>query len=287
MATIQNFATVRFTSGGTEVTKVSNVAEIGLTSSVSFTKVSLGSEYSENGTLTYIMTLTNTSSSPLAGITITDDLGTFTEGTLTLTPLRYVGPAVLLVDGQDVSANLTVDSDNPAELIFTIPALAAGATANIIYTASVNEFAPLAVGSTITNTATLTSDSDCADGSASATVTVASNADVSVFKQMSPNPVVCGDTITYTIRIFNYGNIPAENLQVIDSFDPAPTNISVFRDGTLLDPSEYTYTGGVLTVPPTATGGDSVPAATFTRDPETGEIIVTPGVLEYVITGTI
>lgn len=286
MATIENFATVRFTSGSTEVTKVSNVAQIGLSSSVSFTKVSLGSEYGENGTLTYILTLTNTSTAPLEGIVITDDLGTFTEGTLTLTPLRYVGPALLLVDGQDASANLTVDSSAPDTLVFQIPALAAGATANIIYTAAVNEFAPLSVGSTITNTATLTSDSECANGTASATVTVASDADVSVFKQMCPNPVVCGDTITYTIRIFNYGNIPAENLQVIDAFNPAPTNISVSRNGTLLDPSDYTYTGGVLTVPPTATGGDTVPAATFTRD-ETGEVIVTPGVVEYVIIGTI
>ena len=114
MATIENFATVRYTSNGTALTRVSNVAEIGLASSLSFTKVSLGNEYEGDGTITYILTITNTSSTPLTSLTITDDLGTFTEGALTLTPVTYVGPAILLVDGLDVSAQLTVDSSNPA-----------------------------------------------------------------------------------------------------------------------------------------------------------------------------
>ncbi len=287
MPTIENFATVRYTSNGTALTRVSNVAEIGLSSSVVFTKVALGTEYEGNGTITYILTISNTSSSPLTSLTVTDDLGTFTEGTLTLTPLTYVGPALLLVDGQDVSAQLTVDSVGPASLVFTIPALAAGTTANIVYRVAVNEFAPLNDAASITNNATLTTNADCADGEASATVTVASAADVSVVKQMSPNPVVCGDTVTYTIRIYNYGNAPAEDVQLIDAFDPAPTNIAVYRNGVLLTGTAYTYEGGVLTVPPTGGDLDTVPAATFTRDPETGEVIVTPGVVEYVITGVI
>lgn len=287
MATIENFATVRYTSNGTALTRVSNVAEIGLASSLSFTKVSLGNEYEGDGTITYILTITNTSSAPLTSLTITDDLGTFTEGALTLTPVTYVGPAILLVDGLDVSAQLTVDSSNPASLIFSFPALAAGTTANIIYKVDVNEFAPLAAESTIVNNAILSSDSGCAEGEASTTVTVASDADVSVFKQMCPNPVVCGDTVTYTIRIYNYGNTDAENVQLIDAFDPAPTSISVYRNGVLLTGTDYTYEGGVLTVPPTGGTLDTVPAATFSRDPDTGEVIVTPGVVEYVITGTI
>lgn len=287
MATIENFATVRYTSNGTPLTRVSNVAEIGLTSSVTFSKVSLGSEYTADGTITYILTISNTSSTPLTTLTVTDDLGTFTEGALTLTPLTYVGPALLLVDGQDVTAQLTVDSKNPASVVFSIPALAAGATANIIYEAAVNAFAPLDGEGTITNAATLITDADCADGTATATVTAASAADVSVLKQMSPNPVVCGDTVTYTIRIYNYGNAPAEDVQLVDAFDPAPTNITVSRNGVLLTGTDYTYVGGVLTVPPTGGTLDTVPAATFTRDTTTGEVIVTPGVVEYVITGVI
>jgi uncharacterized repeat protein (TIGR01451 family) len=287
MATIENFATVSYTSGGVTETKVSNLAEIGLNSAVSLSKTILGNTYGENAILTYILTAINTSSSEITNIVITDDLGSFTVGTAELTPLTYTPPALLLIDGIDSSATLSVDSSIPSSLTFSFPSLPAGATANIVYRATVNDFAPLDLGSTITNTATFESDSDCADGTASANVTVAEAANVSVFKQMSPNPVVCGDLVTYTIRIYNYGNIPAENVQLTDNFDPAPTNITVSRDGTVLNATDYTYENGLLTIPATDTQNVSVPAATFVRDPDSGVVSVIPGMIEYVITGRI
>lgn len=287
MATIENFATVSYTSGGVTETKVSNLAEIGLESAISFTKTTLGETYGEDEVVTYILSMTNTSTSAITNVSITDDLGTFVFGTLELTPLTYAPPALLLIDGQDVSAQLTVDTTTAGSLVFSFPTLPAGATANIVYRAAVNEYAPLDVEAGITNTATLTSDSDCADGTASATITAVSAANVSVFKQMSPNPVICGDTVTYTIRIYNYGNIAAENVVLTDTFNPAPTNITVSRDGTLLPANEYSYVDGTLTVPAGTTTAVSVPAATFVRDATTGIVTVTPGMVEYTITGTI
>lgn len=287
MATIENFATVSYTSGGVSETKVSNLAEIGLESAISFTKATLGDTYSEDSVITYILSMSNTSSSPISNVSVSDDLGSFVFNTSELSPLSYASPALLLIDGQDVSAQLTTDTTDPQLITFSFPTLPAGATANIVYRASVNEYAPLDVGATITNTATLTSDSDCADGSASATITALSAANVSVFKQMSPNPVVCGDTVTYTIRVYNYGNIEAEDLVLSDTFNPAPTSVTVSRDGTLLLATDYTYTDGTLTVPSTADSPVSVPAATFTRDATTGIVTVTPGIVEYVVTGVI
>ena len=287
MATIENFATVSYTSGGVTETKVSNLAEIGLESAISFTKTTLGETYGEDEVVTYILSMTNTSTSAITNVSITDDLGTFVFGTLELTPLTYAPPALLLIDGQDVSAQLTVETATAGSLVFSFPTLPAGATANIVYRAAVNEYAPLDVEAGITNTATLTSDSDCADGTASATITAVSAANVSVFKQMSPNPVICGDTVTYTIRIYNYGNIAAENVVLTDTFNPAPTNITVSRDGTLLPANEYSYVDGTLTVPTGAGTPISVPAATFVRDVNTGVVTVVPGIVEYVITGTI
>ena len=287
MPTIENFATINYTSGGVAVTKVSNLAEIQLESSVTFTKNSLGTTYGDSSIVTYILTISNTSSSALNNITVTDDLGTFTEGTLELTPLTYTAPAQLLINGQNASGQLTVDASATEQVVFSFPTLAAGATANIIYRATINEFAPLCGTAFITNTATLTSDSECANTSASSTITAELAADVSVFKQMSPNPVVCGDTVTYTIRVYNYGNIPAENIQLIDAFDPAPTNITVSLDGVVLNETAYTYENGVLTIP-SGEGSDTVvAAATCTRDEITGIVSVTPGMIEYVITGTI
>jgi uncharacterized repeat protein (TIGR01451 family) len=287
MATIENFATVSYTSCGVSETKVSNLAEIGLESAISFTKTTLGETYGEDEVVTYILSMTNTSTAPITNVSVTDDLGTFVFGTLELTPLTYAPPALLLIDGQDVSTQLTVDTATAGSLVFSFPTLPAGATANIVYRAAVNEYAPLDVDASITNTATLTSDSDCADGTASATINALSAANVSVFKQMSPNPVICGDTVTYTIRIYNYGNIAAENVVLTDTFNPAPTNITVSRDGVLLIGTDYSYVKGTLTVPATATSPVIVPAATFVRDATTGIVTVTPGMVEYTITGTI
>ncbi len=287
MPIIENFATVTYTSGGVAATKVSNLAEIELDSSLSFSKTTLGNTYTADSSITYVVSIANNSASAISSITVTDDLGTYTSGATELTPLTFVAPALLLINGQDASAQLTTDTSVAGSVTFNIPSLAAGSTANIIYNAIPNQFADLTSGSIITNIAELTSDSDCASGTASATVTVADAAEVEVVKTMSPNPVICGDTVTYTIRIYNYGNIAAENVQLTDTFVPAPTNITVSRNGVLLSGTDYTYVGGTLTVPATGIAADTVPAAIFTRDPVTGEVIVTPGVVEYVITGTI
>ena len=287
MAIIENFATVSYSAGGVTETRVSNLAEIGLESAISLTKSTLGDNYSEDSVITYIISITNTSTSPVSNVTVTDDLGRFVFGTLELIPLTYAPPALLLINGQDVSTQLTVESGADGSLVFGFPTLPAGATANIVYRAAVNEFASPDVDSTITNTATLTSDSDCADGSASATITALSAPNVSVLKQMSPNPVVCGDTVTYTIRIYNYGNTAAENVVLSDTFSPAPDIISITRDGVALSGTDYTYLDGTLTIPSTETSNVTVPAASFVRDANTGVVTVIPGIVEYVITGTI
>ena len=287
MATIENFATVSYTSGGVATTATSNTAEIELTSSVALTKETLGDTYTSDSDITYILSVRNTSSSPITNITVTDDLGTFLFGTLELTPLTYTGPAILLINGIDSTASLTVDSSTAGTLVFTIPTLAAGAVANIIYKSVPNEFAPLGANASITNTATLAADAGCADAEASATVQTLDAAALTVVKQMSPNPVVCGDTVTYTITLYNYGNIPAEDVRLTDTFSPAPTDITVTRNGVAVPATDYTYADGVLTVPALTSDADTVPAATFTRNTETGEVTVSPGIVEYVVTGTI
>ena len=66
MATIENFATVSYTSGGVTETKVSNLAEIGLESAISFAKTTLGDTYSEDSVITYILSITNTSANTVS-----------------------------------------------------------------------------------------------------------------------------------------------------------------------------------------------------------------------------
>ena len=287
MATIENFATVRYTSGGVETVRVSNLAEVQLESSALLTKTPLSPVYGEEDTLTYILSIQNTSAGALTNLRVEDNLGTFPFGTTELTPLTYAGNAILLINGQNATAELTVDSSVDGALVFTVASIPAGATANIVYNARINEFAPLELDSTIVNTATLSADAECVAGEASATVTALGGANVSVLKSMSPNPVVCGEVLTYTIRIYNYGNAPAENVQLTDVFDPAPENITITRNGVAFPATDFTYENGVLTLPSDTATADTVPAATFTRNPQTGEVTVTPGVVEYIITGRI
>lgn len=287
MATIENYATVRYTSNGVTATTVSNLAEVSLESSVSLTKIPLSTTYSEDSTLTYILTIQNASGASLTNVRIEDNLGTFSFNTTELTPLTYNGNAVLLINGQDAGTQLEIDNTLSSLLIFTIPSLASGAVANIIYNVKINEFAPLEANATIQNTATLSADTECAEGTASAVVTTVNGANITVFKQMSPNPVICGDSLTYSIKVYNYGNAVAENVQISDVFDPVPSNITVTRNGTAVPATDYSYENGVLTVPATTATGDTVPAATFTRDDTTGSVTVAPGLIEYIITGTI
>ena len=42
------------------------------------------------------------------------------------------------------------------------------------------------------------------------TILVENYANLSILKEMSPNPIADGDTITYTFTIHNYGNTPAD-----------------------------------------------------------------------------
>ena len=143
MATIENFATVTYTSGDAVMSRTSNVAEIELNSSLNFTKTSLGDTYAPNEPLTYILSVTNSSDTTISNIVISDDLGATELGTIEITPLTYTGPALLLINGQDSTSLLTVDTTIEGSVLFTLPTLAPGATANIVYKATPNSTAPL------------------------------------------------------------------------------------------------------------------------------------------------
>ena len=280
MAIITNQANLKYTYGTTTATVVSNVAETVKNAGLSAEKRALESAYREGATLTYLISLKNLGAAAVENLVIADNLGAYTPAgaAAPVVPLTFSGDATLYVNGAFSEELAPVVSESGVQ--FTIPSVPAGADALLVYQTAVNGFAPLAAGSEITNTATVGDESV----TVSATVPVADYADVSIEKEMSPNPVTDGGTLTVTFTIENRGNTDATGLQLTDDFPLALSDVAVTVNGAPI--SAFTFENNLLTVPSGAQTTLSVPAATFTQD-ETGAISVTPGVLTVVMTGTV
>ena len=285
MAQITNQANLTFNYGNATGSAISNIATATLLDPLSAEKTSLGDTFRADDTITYVISVQNNGNNTVSGITVTDDLGAYTVGGIRVTPLTYGNAAALYINGVFSSAITGTVTENG--VIFTIPALASNANALILYQAIVNDFAPLQQGGTITNSATVTAPTIANPITVTDTVTVEDYADITIQKEMSPDPVSDGDLLTYTFTITNTGNTEATGVVLTDSFNPAPTSITVTVDGQTVPATSYTYENGVLTLP---TGEDfpiTVPAATITQDSATGNVTVTPGTLVITVTGTI
>jgi len=284
MAIFRNQATLSY--GGNVTT--SNVVTGELQQAVSATKYAVTDTYTQDEVLTYVVSLVNTGTTALTGLTVTDDLGAYTAGGLTLVPLDYVVGSVNYYVNGVIQAPLTVLSNNP--LTVTGISIPAGGNAFLVYEARVNEYASPVQGGTVTNTATVTGTGLPAPITASETVTAASEAFLTIGKALSPTTVSEGDRLTYTFVIQNFGNTPVvatDNATITDTFDPILTALTVTFNGTAwTEGVEYTYdeaTGVFATVPSAIT----VPAATYTQNPATGAWSVIPGVSTLVVTGTV
>lgn len=280
MAIITNQANLTYTYGTTTATVVSNVAETVKSAGLSAEKRVLENAYREDSTLTYLISLKNLGAAAIENLAIADDLGAYTPAgaAAPVMPLTFSGSATLYMDGAFSETLTPVVSESGVQ--FTIPSIPAGADALLVYQTAVNGFAPLAAGSEITNTATV------GDGSltVSATVPVADYADVSIEKEMSPNPVTDGGTLSVTFTIENRGNTDATGLVLTDDFPLALSDVAVTVNGAPM--TAFTFENNLLTIPSGTQTTLSVPAAAFTQD-ETGAVAVTPGVLTVVMTGTV
>ena len=285
MAEITNRASLTYSYGDSTVSQVlSNLASVTLNGAITGSKTSLGSTYRSGEDITYVITIQNTSSVAKTAVQVSDNLGTYiVSGATTATPLTYVGPTELFVNGTpsgELTPNVTATN-----IVFTIPTIPAGGNVVLVYRVSVNEYAPLETGSTITNTASYIGDEGCNDFSVDDTITVEDFADVRIFKAMSPNPIVCGSPITYTFTLYNYGNTEATNVTLTDTFSPYPATITVTLDGATVDASDYTYSDGTFTFRTGATPL-TLPPATF-ETAANGSVTVTPSVTTITVTGII
>ncbi len=282
MPTFTNQATLTYNNTLTN----SNVVTGNIVEALSATKNAVVSTYTRGETVTYVVTIVNSSSVTYSNLTLTDNLGAYEFGTTTLVPLTYVEDSIkYYVNGVLQTSPALTAGDELTVTGINVPPQSA---VMIIYEAEANGFAPLAIGDSITNTATVAGETLSATITVSDTVTPETSPELSITKSLSPLTVSENGEITYTFVIQNTGNtatVATDNLIVTDTFDPVLQNITVtYNDATLTEGTDYTYTNGVFT---TVNGVISVPAATYTRDETTGNLIITPGVSVLTVTGTV
>ena len=265
----------------------SNITQGSLESVISVAKEAVESSYRAGEDLTYVVSIVNNSGAPITGVTLTDDLGTYAFGAGTVQPLSYVDNSVqYYVNGVLQAAPAVTATDGLVIAGLSIPA---NGSAMLVYSAAVNEYAPLDTDAEIINTVSVQND-NISPVQASETVAVTGEALLSVLKSVTPVTVAENSELTYTFQLQNAGNTPvteADNAVVTDTFTPTLSNLTVIFNGqTLQQGTDYTYdeSTGVFA---TTDGALNIPSATFTQDQTTGAWSVTPGVSTLEISGTV
>ena len=90
MATFTNQATLTYNGQ----TTTSNVTVGELTETLTAAKTAVVPTYGTDGRVTYILSLVNSGTAPLTGLTITDDLGGYAFNAGTVYPLSYTAGSV-------------------------------------------------------------------------------------------------------------------------------------------------------------------------------------------------
>ena len=285
MAQFTNQASISYNG----LTANSNIVTGEITRVLSVSKTSVSGSYRRGDTLTYTVSISNTGSAPYTGLTVTDDLGAYTTGTTSVTPLTFAGDSVLYYVNGVLQAAPTVAAGPPLTISgISVPA---GGNALIVYRAAANDYAAPGTGGSIVNTASVSGGGLTEAVTATDTVEADTTALLSITKALNPTVVAENGQIVYTFTIQNSGAEAADaaaGLIVSDTFNPvlrAPITVTLNGE-SLSDAGNYSYNAASGAFATTA-GRVTVPAAAYAQDAATGLWTVTPGVAVLTVTGNI
>lgn len=223
MAIITNQGTISYTYTGSDGTQnsTSNVANVNVLDefSLNINKFAVPNSFIPGENITYQVEVMNTGSGTLYNVTINDNLGGSSQ-------LAYIDSSAYSIIGSNRQP-ITPTTTNP--LTFTLPTpLNAGETAFITYVATVDRNLSSTI-STITNVVSGTANGGSTTGQVinatdSAIINATEFANVNITKSASATNVNVGDTLTYTFRMVNTGNIDATGVVLTDTL---PSNFSI------------------------------------------------------------
>ena len=232
----------------------SNIAVGEILEILSADKIAVTTTYNAGGDVTYVISAVNSGTTPVGGISVTDNLGAYPFGEATLYPLTYKDGSVRLYINGVLQAAPTTVAGPP--LVISGITLPANSNMVLVYEANVTAFAPLGEGDSIVNTATITGGGLSTPVTVNETVTPVAEPLLDITKSISPVPVAENGVVTYTFLIRNNGNAPADataNVTLSDTFLPVLSGLTVLLDGVALaEGTGYTYAiteGDFATVP--------------------------------------
>jgi uncharacterized repeat protein (TIGR01451 family) len=190
------------------------------------------------GSLTYTIIVRNNGPSDVSGATVIDNFPAAQFSTVSFTSTAQGGATGNTPSGNS-DINDVVDLPLNATITYTVSATVSNAATGVI-----------------SNTATVTAPAGTTDpdlnNNSSTDVTSLPAPDVSVTKNDSPDPVIAGNNITYSIVVNNIGQQPASTLQFSDTI-PTGTTLVSFSVPANWTRTDTVAAGGTGTV--TATRG--------------------------------
>jgi uncharacterized repeat protein (TIGR01451 family) len=192
--------------------------------------------------LVYTITVTNRGPSDARGVVVTE----------TYDPWFIFGSA-------------TPAPDPGTDNVWSLGTIPAGASVVIEITGTVDPATP--EGTQLMNTVVVdsdTQDDDEDDNSDVEETDVITRADLEITKESSPDPVVAGEELTYTITVTNHGPSDAQNVVVTETYDP-------WFHFESANPEPDPGTDNVWTLGTVPAGASVVIEITGTVDPAGGE----------------
>jgi uncharacterized protein len=181
---------------------------------VSVTKVDTPDPVAPGSNLTYTITVANAGPSDAATLALSDTLPAGTSFVSLASPVGWSCTTPAVGAGGAIAC--------------TAATMASG---NAVFTLVVQVGAGVTVGTVLSNTATVastTTDPNPGNGSATATTTVgAGSADLSVTKTDTPDPVIAGTNLSYTITAANAGPSDATTATLSDTLPAGTTFVSL------------------------------------------------------------